>query len=147
MCVGVTVSGVSPPRAMRGACSPWRHRTLIGSTSCNCNAPIHVNILINWHIPTSSIMDLGFTQPLTEISNRNLHGSKARPAGATFETRLSIKCGILHGSQSYGPARTVSGPSLILFMCWLALSTNFIHYRFLDPVDLITRERKKWPFR
>jgi hypothetical protein len=34
----------------------------------------------SWHNPFSRIMALGFTQPLTEMSTRNLPGGKERPA-------------------------------------------------------------------
>jgi hypothetical protein len=34
----------------------------------------------NLHNPSSRTMDLGSIQPLTEISTRNFHGGKKRPA-------------------------------------------------------------------
>jgi hypothetical protein len=53
-------------------------------------------------------MALGLTQPLTEMSTRNLPGDKERPAirmiiSAPSLRRLSIKCGIPDLSQLYGP--------------------------------------------
>jgi hypothetical protein len=42
--------------------------------------PHEVIRFFNWPNPSSRTMALGSTQPLTEISTRNLPGSKRRPA-------------------------------------------------------------------
>jgi hypothetical protein len=42
--------------------------------------PDEVIGFFNWPNPYSSIMTLGSTQPLTEMSTRNLPGGKGRPA-------------------------------------------------------------------
>jgi hypothetical protein len=55
-------------------------------------------------------MSLGSTQPLTEISTRNIPGGKERPARKSDNltaicepvSRLSRKCGSLNVSQLYG---------------------------------------------
>jgi hypothetical protein len=45
-----------------------------------CSIPYEVTGFSNWPNPSSRNMVLGSTQPITEMSTRNIPGGKGRPA-------------------------------------------------------------------
>jgi hypothetical protein len=71
------------------------------------------HVFFDWPNPSSRIMNLRSSQPLTEMSTRNFPAAKGRLARKaeklTAVSRLSWTCGSLDVSQPYGPPRSITG--------------------------------------
>jgi hypothetical protein len=124
----------------RGSVVGWGTMLQVGSSPVR--VPDEVDFLTDLIIP-AALMALGSTQPLTEMSTRNLPGGKKRPArradnfAAIYEPNV-WKCASLNLSQPWGPPGYVTGIILKFYfvICAWLFSERINKYIYCDNETL-----------
>ena len=94
--------------------------------------------IFHWHNPSGRTMVLGLTQPLTEMSTRNISWGKRRPVRradnlTTFMCRLSWNLGASPSWKPQGLSRPVMGLPFTRFNCNIQI---YSQKNFLSPVHV-----------
>ena len=89
--------------------------------------PDVVTVIFYWHDPSGRTMALGLTQPLTEMSTRNISWGKRRPVRRvdnliTFMYQLSWNLGASTSWNPQGLSRPVMGLLYLYFTVWYSES-------------------------
>ena len=92
--------------------------------------PDGVTGIFRWHNPSGRTMALGLTQPLTEMSTRNISWGKKRPVSRTdkLTTFMCRLCWNLGASTSWNP-QGLSRPVMGLFCFWSLVKNYLPLYR------------------